>query len=73
MDFKQVTRELNRQELEDLMVEAFAPKDAGPFVVENIRTIGNRKEVSIGYMGTTLRRTIVVGAPHEKEATQAVQ
>lgn len=73
MDFQRVATELTKQELEDLLVAAYA--SGGPFVVENIRTIGDQKEVQIRYMGTTKRRTIAVGkkARNESEVTEAVQ
>lgn len=61
MEFKDIMKQLNRKQMEDLLTEAFAPRDAGPFSVENIRTIGNKKEVDIRYMGTQARKTIVVG------------
>ena len=69
MDFTQVAKQLNRKEMEDLLVKAFSKVDAGPFVVENIRVIGGQKEIGIRYMGTSDRAVVVVGNDQATESS----
>ncbi len=60
MDFTAVAKLLRPQELEDLLVEAYSGSDGNPFVVENIRVLGDKKEVEIRYPATNVRRTVEV-------------
>jgi hypothetical protein len=61
VDFTQVVKLLKPKEIEDLLVEAYSDFNGRPFVVENIRVIGGKKEVDIRYMATNIRRTVEVG------------
>lgn len=61
MEFVDVIRLLRSKELEDLLVAANSGLEQRPFVVENVRVVGNKKEIDIRYMATNNRRMVEVG------------